>query len=71
MGERKIFRARGVGDHEERNTSTVDVDTTAIFDEAMADESCALLMIPPLFLFSYCCVIWDFRDSINTSLGFL
>ena len=36
MGEGKILRSRGVGDPEERTSSTV-IDATLICDKAMVD----------------------------------
>jgi hypothetical protein len=63
MGEGKAFRAHGVSGSEERTSSAVGVNTTAIF-EAMADENCVFLMIQYLLYFytvsvcinHHCCI---------------
>jgi hypothetical protein len=57
MGGSKRFRARNIGDPEERTSFAADlpfrpstgVDKTPICDEAMADEFCVLFMISALF----------------------
>lgn len=64
MGESTVFHLRGVGDSEERTSSTIvfpfrptGVDTTPICDEAdeeMDDEYCMPFVIRSLFF--YCCV---------------